>query len=335
MDARHGHEHHAVLGRPDPELSDAERPEAGPVAILPEPQRLFADAVAAAGGQAEELSERTRGIVWLGGRPAAELARVLEEHPGVQWVQLPSAGVEAYADLLRSTGRRERMLWTSAKGAFSEPVAEHALALSLALLRHLPERARATAWDRTPLGTSLYGRRVVIVGAGGIARELVRLLQPFDVRITIVRRSEGEVEGVERTVTADHLREVLPGATLVVLAAALTPGSAHIVGARELAAMDRDARLVNIARGGLVDTDALVAALAAGEIAGAALDVTDPEPLPDGHPLWSEPHCLITPHNADTPEMTAPLLAERVRTNVAALLGRGRFVGIVDPAAGY
>lgn len=99
--------------------------------------------------------------------------------------------------------------------------------------------------------------------------------------------------------------------------------------------MKSTAVLVNVARGGLVDTDALVQALASESIAGAGLDVTDPEPLPDGHPLWAEPRVIITPHSADTPDMTAPLLAERIRANVLAFLGDGRFEGIVDPGAGY
>jgi phosphoglycerate dehydrogenase-like enzyme len=99
--------------------------------------------------------------------------------------------------------------------------------------------------------------------------------------------------------------------------------------------MKDSAIIVNIARGGLIDTDALTAALANAAIAGAGLDVTDPEPLPDGHPLWGEERALITPHSADTSAMTEPLLAERIRENVEALLGDGRFVGIVDPTQGY
>ena len=90
-----------------------------------------------------------------------------------------------------------------------------------------------------------------------------------------------------------------------------------------------------MARGALIDTDALVDALRSGAIAGAGLDVTDPEPLPDGHPLWDEPSCVITSHSADTPEMTAPLLAGRIRRNVEAFVSHGRFVGVVDPRAGY
>jgi len=99
--------------------------------------------------------------------------------------------------------------------------------------------------------------------------------------------------------------------------------------------MKSDAILINVARGPLVDTDALADALAAGAIAGAGLDVTDPEPLPDGHRLWNEPRALITAHSADTPEMTTPLLGERFRLNLEAFLDHGRFEGVVDPGAGY
>ena len=99
--------------------------------------------------------------------------------------------------------------------------------------------------------------------------------------------------------------------------------------------MDETAWLVNVARGRHVDTDALVAALAAGSIGGARLDVTDPEPLPDGHPLWDGASCLITPHTADTFDMVMPHLAERIRVNVARLSPGRALEGLVDPDAGY
>ncbi len=99
--------------------------------------------------------------------------------------------------------------------------------------------------------------------------------------------------------------------------------------------MEPGAWLVNVARGRHVQTDALVEALASGGIAGAALDVTDPEPLPDGHPLWGMENCIVTPHTADTLEMTQPLLAARVRENVARFVAGGDLVGVVDPLAGY
>ena len=99
--------------------------------------------------------------------------------------------------------------------------------------------------------------------------------------------------------------------------------------------MERDSWLVNVARGGLVDTGALVDALLAGQIGGAALDVTDPEPLPPGHPLWDLPNCLITPHTADTEEMIRPLLADRIADNVRRLAADQPLVGQVDPDLGY
>ena len=99
--------------------------------------------------------------------------------------------------------------------------------------------------------------------------------------------------------------------------------------------MREDAWLVNVARGRHVDTPALVKALREDRIGGAALDVTDPEPLPDGHPLWTMPNCLVTPHSADTPEMCRPLLAERIRQNVERFASGRPLVGTVDLVAGY
>lgn len=326
--------HRAVVtdeGAPLP----VDAPEPGPVAILPEQAELHASAVADAGGTVGDLGADTRGLVWLDPRDPDGLASALERGPGIGWVQLPFAGVDAFSHLIEQHG--DRVLFTSAKGAYAEPVAEHALALTLGTLRVLQKRARARSWATEPEGVSLYGRNVVVIGAGGIALEYLRLVAPFEVTVTVVRRSADPVPGAARTVTTDALDEVLPDADVVVVAAAMTSGTAKLFGPRQFALMKPSARLVNIARGGLVDTDALVDALRQGEITAAALDVTDPEPLPDGHPLWDEPGALITPHQADTPDMVAPLLAERVRRNAAAFLsGTGEgFVGVVDPVAGY
>ncbi|TCL81256.1 MULTISPECIES: D-isomer specific 2-hydroxyacid dehydrogenase family protein [unclassified Curtobacterium] len=310
-------------------------PHSGPVAVLPEPTDLHVTAVTEAGGTVAALDADTRGLVWLDPRDPSGLADALDAAPGIGWVQLPFAGVDAFAHLIQEHG--DRVLFTSAKGAYAEPVAEHALALTLGTLRVLQKRARAHSWATEPEGVSLYGRNVVVIGAGGIALEYIRLLAPFDVDVTVVRRSADPVAGASRTVTTDQLDEVLPDADVVMIAAAMTSGTAKLFGERQFAIMKPSARLVNIARGGLVDTDALVEALRTGAIAAAGLDVTDPEPLPDGHPLWSEPGAVITPHQADTPEMVAPLLAERVRLNTTAFLdGSGEgFVGVVDPVAGY
>lgn len=328
---------HRSVGTVTETLPSERRPTAGPIAVLPAStvNGLFEDAVRAGGGTVAALGPDTRGLVWLSSGDAESLVSVLEAHPGIEWVQLPWAGVDAFSSVLSPYAQRPRPLWTSAKGAYSQPVAEHALALVLALLRVFPKRVLATGWSTVPEGRSLYGLNVVIVGAGGIAIELLRLLKPFGVISTVVRRGPEPVEGATRTVTTDRLHEVLPGADVVVIAAALTSTTKNLIGAAEFALLSPEAILVNIARGGLVDTDALTAALAEGRLAGAGVDVTAPEPLGDGHPLWNEPRIIITPHSADTPSMTAPLLAERIRLNVSAFLGDGRFFGVVDPAAGY
>ncbi|MER3389939.1 MAG: NAD(P)-dependent oxidoreductase [Microcella sp.] len=311
------------------------RPDPGPIAMLPTAPEAFVDAVVAGGGEVAEVDARTRGLVWLSERRADELAALLAAHPAIGWVQLPWAGVDAFAEVFASLPDRGGPIFTSAKGAYSEPVAEHAVALAQAVLREFAPKARRARWAEARTGLSLYGRHVVIVGAGGIAREVMRLLEPYRVTITVVRRTAEPLEGAHETVAADALHDVLPRAEVLILAAASTLASRHLIGARELALLPEGAALINIARGPLVDTAALVAALASGRIAGAGLDVTDPEPLPADHALWSEPRCLITSHSADTPEMTAPLLAQRITENVRGFLGDGRFVGLVDPSAGY
>ena len=313
----------------------ARRPEPGPIAVLPQTSTLFTDAVRAAGAEVAELGADTRAVIWLSERRADELASILDAHPAIGWVQLPWAGVDSFAEVLARYADGSGPVFTSAKGAYSEPVAEHAVALAQALLREFAPKARAAQWQPTRTGRSLYGLRVVIVGAGGIAAEIIRLLQPYRVHITVVRRTEAPMAGVDRTVTADVLLDVLPAADVLILAAASTESSRHLIGRAELAALPAGAALVNIARGALVDHDALADALAHNHLAGAGLDVTTPEPLDDDHRLWNEPRCLITSHSADTPEMTAPLLAGRITENVRGFLDDGRFVGVVDTAAGY
>ncbi|PYI67593.1 hydroxyacid dehydrogenase [Arthrobacter livingstonensis] len=302
----------------------------------------------AGGGTLEPLSEATTGLILSSRIDARELTALLDSHPGIGWIQLPSAGVELYSTTF---GSHPKLQWTSAKGAFARPVAEHALALALALLRRLPESIRATGWGEER-GTSLFGMHVVILGAGGIAQEIIRLFKVFETHITVLRRGSSPVPGADHTISLpslgrrmgpeetdaepDHaLADELAGADVVVLAAALTAETKGLIGARELAHMKPECVLINIARGGLVVTDALVEALASGALAGAGLDVTDPEPLPQGHALWMEPNAIITPHTADTEEMVRPLIAARVRENVRRWGAGEPLQGLVDADAGY
>jgi phosphoglycerate dehydrogenase-like enzyme len=307
-------------------------PAAGPrVAVGPGPAPWADEAIRRGGGEPVGLDEDPVGLVWTDGRAMDGLHAALAGRPKISWVQLPAAGVErAFQAGVVDHQRR----WTSAKGAYSEPVAEHALALILAGLRELKIRARARSWGE-PAGETLFRQPVTVVGAGGIATELMRLLEPFGTPVTVVRRQAEPVPGAARTLTTDRLTEALPGARAVVVTVALTPQTRGLIGRAELAAMDSDAWLVNVARGGVVDTEALTEALQHGQIGGAGLDVTDPEPLPAGHPLWDLPNCLITPHTADTEEMTQPLLADRIADNVHRLATGQPLIGLVDPDLGY
>jgi len=301
------------------------------IAVGPGPAPWAAEAIRRGGGEVVTLDQDPVGLVWTDGGAMDTLRETLASRPEISWVQLPQAGVER-AFTAGVVDRKRR--WTSAKGAYAEPVAEHALMLILAGLRQLKVRALARSWGE-PAGETLFGEPVTVVGAGGIAAVLLRLLEPFRAQVTVVRRHAGPLPGAIRTLSTDRLADALAGARAVVLAPALTPDTRGMIDRAELAAMRPDAWLVNVARGGVVDTEALVEALQKGQIGGAALDVTDPEPLPDGHPLWDLPNCLITPHTADTEEMTQPLLAGRITDNVRRLAAGQEFVGLLDPDLGY
>ena len=288
-------------------------------------------AVEAGGGRVVGLHEPADGLVWVSSRHLDELQGVLDASTTIRWVQLPFAGVENH---VASGLIDDRHLWTCAKGCYARPVAEHALMLALAGLRMMPTRIRARSWGREG-GTTLYGAPVTILGGGGITTELLSLMAPFGVEATVVRRDPVPVPGATRTVATAALDDVLAGSLVVFLALALTPQTRRIIDRDRMRAIGPSGWLVNVARGGHVDTDALVASLAAGELGGAALDVTDPEPLPDGHPLWEAPNCMITPHTADTWEMVLPPLSERIRANVGRFAAGEQLLGVVDPRAGY
>lgn len=299
------------------------------VALAPTSSDPVVAAVHEAGGVVVELTDQPDALVWLDPSDVPGLVAAVRVAATAKWIQLPFAGVEGFVEELDPS-----RTWTCAKGAYAEPTAEHALALALAGLRQVPARARSTTWGAQGAQT-LYDAPVVIVGGGGIAAALLHLLAPLRCQVTVVRRSPDPVPGAVRTIGLDRLDEVLPDALVVVLALALTAETTHVIGARQLAAMSTSAWLVNVSRGRHVDTDALVAALRDGQIAGAALDVTEPEPLPDGHPLWALPNCLITPHTANPWQTAQPLLARRIRDNIKRFSAGRPLLGLVDLDAGY
>jgi phosphoglycerate dehydrogenase-like enzyme len=283
------------------------------------------------GGELVGLDQEPEILVLDHGNDATQLTDILDRTPSIKWVQLPTAGIDKYREALAAHPDK---LWTSAKGAYAEPVAEHALMLTLGVARLIKQRARATAWAEMD-GISIFDTRAVVVGAGGVGLEIVRLLKAFRVHVDVVRRSADPAPGADRTFSAEHLDELLPQADLVIMAAALTGDTHHLIGERQLASMKKDAILVNIARGPVVDSDALARTLAEGHLYGAGLDVTEPEPLTEGHPLWDEPRCLITPHTADTMAMIRPLLGQRFAANLKHWRAGEDLDGIVNAGLGY
>ncbi len=303
--------------------------EAPRCALLPEGhQRALASAITEGGGRLVGI-EDAEAVVWTDPKGPEELRRLLDEHPQIRWVQLPWAGVEPFRDTFD-----EDRLWTCGKGVYAEPVAEHALALALGGMRGIGRYARERTWSG-PYGHNLLGAHVCILGGGEITRTFVRLVLPFGAYLTVVRNRPEPITGVAEVVGTDRLHDALGRADLVVLALALTPQTERIIDADALAAMADGAFLVNVARGQHVDTDALVEALEQGRIGGAALDVTDPEPLPDGHPLWDLPNAIITPHVGNTPEMGLELLWLRVRENVERYAHGDELLGPVHLELGY
>ena len=299
------------------------------IAIGPEPfPDWVRDAVRSAGAQVSNYQDAT-GLIWVSPTDVAGLDAVLRECPHINWVQIPFAGVENFISIINND-----RVWTCGKGVYAEPVAEHALGLILAGLRNIGVYAQETSWTR-PIGRNLLGARVTIVGGGGIAVARVRLLQPFSCHITVVRHSVTDMDGVDQVVSAESLIDALVGADVVVLALSLTPETQGLLSRAEFELMEPHAWVINVARGKHIVTDDLVWALTNNKIGGAALDVTDPEPLPVGHPLWSEPHCIITPHTGNTPEMAEPLLAQRISANVASYMKGEQLIGTVDSHRGY
>jgi phosphoglycerate dehydrogenase-like enzyme len=216
-----------------------------------------------------------------------EVVPIVERLPALRLVQLLTAGADTWIGRLPG-----HLLLSDCRGAHGGATAEWAVATLLAVYRHLPRFHAAQAegrWDYH-YTEELAGKKVLIVGAGDVARHTVRRLAPFDVETTLVgRTARAGVHGI------DEVYDLLPRHDAAIVIIPLTDETRGLVDARFLAAMPDGAVLVNGARGPVADTDAITAELASGRLR-AALDVTDPEPLPAGHPLWTAPGLLLTPH---------------------------------------
>jgi phosphoglycerate dehydrogenase-like enzyme len=300
------------------------------VAIEPNVFPEYESALKQAGATLAPIGPEVQALIWTDYSSPESLGKIIDANPQLEWVQLPFAGVDAFAGLLN-----KGVFFTSAKGAYKEPVAEHALMLALALGRRLPMRIKASSWGKKQ-AFSFYDSKVLLIGAGGISEELVKLLTPFRAEITVVRNNpELALAGAKTVAGLDKLESLLPVADLVIVTCALTDLTRGLINYERLRLFKPSAYLVNVARGPIVVSEDLLRALDEGLLAGAGLDVTDPEPLPEGHEFFGRDDLILTPHTADTEEIVTRLFAVRIEQNVKAFLGNGQWLGEVNPALGY
>lgn len=298
------------------------------IAIEPVHDPRLVEAVTGAGSVVVPLDEADA-LVWIGGPEG--FPDLLDT---VRWVALATAGIEKFvaADVLD-----DRRLWTNASGFYAAGVAEHALALLLAGLRQIDTAVR-DHWAKEridPAVRTLRGATVAIIGAGGIGRELTPLLKACGATVIAVNRSGRLVPGADRTLPSNRTDEVWASADHIVLAAPATAETQHLVNDDTLAKLHPHTWVVNVARGSLIDQAALHRALSDGTIAGAALDVTEPEPLPESDPLWSLPNVIMTPHVANPASGLTRQMAPYLVENIRRFESGEELIAVITPGIGY
>lgn len=248
---------------------------------------------------------------------------------GVNWVQLSSSGIDFYPAWLF-----DGVPVTTARGSASEPIAEFVLAAIFARNKRLPELyVRSAQWQHTAL-TPVAGQTLGILGFGSIGEHLARKALALGLKVIALRQSDTP-PGIAGVTVAAHIHELFAQADHVVLAAPLTAATRHIVNAQVLASAKPGAHLINIARGGLVDHTALVHALDHGPLGFATLDVTEPEPLPDGHPLYLHPKVRITPHTSAISTGSGEAIIDIFVANLERHLAGQPLLNLADPRRGY
>lgn len=266
----------------------------------------------------------TRGRGWQGAPTDAP------DMPRLRWVQTFSAGVEIYPDWLKA-GR----VVTTGRGLTAPQIAEYVLAAMLRIERRIDEiRARSAAdWVDPVLGT-LEGKTLGLIGFGAIGQEIVRRVSGFGMQIVASRRG-GWATAVPGVTGCNSAVEVVEQADHLVLALPLTQETRGMFGEATFSRARPGQHFINISRGGLVDQAALISALDTGRLGFATLDVTDPEPLPDGHPLYSHENVLITPHVSYVGAPEAARFQAKVAANVRAFLDGTQMTDVVTPELGY
>ncbi|MEW5720491.1 MAG: D-2-hydroxyacid dehydrogenase [Chloroflexota bacterium] len=254
--------------------------------------------------------------------------------PNLRWIHKMSTGVDRmlYPELVASS-----VVLTNSSGAHAIPMAEHVIGVMLALVKDLPDSFRKQqnhTWVKE-YTRELYGKTIGIVGAGHVGVEIARRAKAMEMTVLGLRRRERAADCVDEMFPADRLRDLLQRSDFVVVALPLTRATRHFFGAAEFSAMRPDAYFINIARGEVVQEDALIKALQDGRIAGAALDVAAVEPLPASSPLWEMPNVIITPH---TSGHSVNVNARAVNLFCENLLHYQRgepLINVVDRSAGY
>jgi D-2-hydroxyacid dehydrogenase (NADP+) len=289
---------------------------------------------------AQELAERP---AWLAEAEVLYTHHIAPERVAaatqLKWIQTLGAGVEWL--LTPELRRREALIVTNASGIHAQPIAEHVFGFVLMFARQLHRAARqqaASNWDSTDLRdkvTTLSGATLGIVGLGAIGLRVAQIAHAFGMRVTALKRTASPAPGVERVFGPGQLVPFLKEAEYVINTLPLTDQTRGLFGAAEFAAMRSDAIFVNIGRGATVQTDALVNALKSGSIAGAALDVVDPEPLPSDHPLWGLDNVILTPHYSGAHPGYVQRASAIFLENLVAYLSGGQLVNVVDKLSGY
>jgi phosphoglycerate dehydrogenase-like enzyme len=248
---------------------------------------------------------------------------------GLRWIQVSSSGIDAYPSWLF-----DHAPVTTARGSASEPIAEFVLAHIFAHNKHLPGLWKHDAdWHFTAL-TPVQGQCLGLLGFGSISTSLARKALALGMKVVALRQSDTplDVDGVQ---SVGDIHALFALSDHLVLAAPLTPATRHIVNAQVLASAKPGLHLINIARGGLVDQDALIAALDHGALGAASLDVTEPEPLPDGHPLYSHPNVRLSPHTSAISTRSHEAISAIFVDNLERLLSGRPLVNLATPARGY
>ncbi len=269
----------------------------------------------------------------------ARSRQIIQAGKKLRWVHSTSAGVEKIAWIPEL--KDSDIILTNAKIFQGPEIADHAFGLLLTLTRNLKHynRQMDEGWERVtpelPI-IELRGKTMLIVGLGGIGTQIAQRASAFDMRVLAVDPKDIPLMHiVERVVRPDQLHEVLPQADVVVSSVPHTAASEGMFGKKEFALMKDGVYFVNVSRGKVVQTEALVEALRSGKVRAAGLDVTNPEPLPKHHPLWKMNNVIITPHIATVSVQSRTRLLELIRSNIERFVTGRPMLNVVNKAAGF